>query len=693
MASLFSTKRLPFYAAATGLAFVLGLSGPVYGKSSQKRLTTGSVGHYASSTALARSGSNHSKTDVSPASKTLKNGLRALRKKQTGKALKARGALKPGTLERKVMAWAIAIYGKGVNASTLHSIATDLSAWPRQKTMRANLEQALVKESNASNLRLAFNETHPESEKAAIALAKAHLAAGAKKSARATIAPIWTSSRLSKSSEKAILKTFGRVLTKADHRARVEYLLSKKRIRGAQRIAGLAGATRLVKAHAAVERKQRSAAAALKAVPAFQRKDPTYLLAKAKRERNAERLSAAAKTLLSTKRAKIHPNARDRYWTEQRILASDFVDKGAYKSAYRLAANNVAQSPRKRIDAEFYAGWLALRKLNRASTAMNHFNRLIDMASTPLSRSRGHYWLGRALSKAGQKSKASQHFAAAARFDTTYYGQLAARRLGKTKIGISRARPTRTDRAVFSRYELVQAISKLESAGQKGMARTFYRHLARHMKKPGQIALLAARAERNRDYQLSLQVGKTAFSRGFNVDTLAWPLGAIPKKTKTSGAGLPLAYAIARQESTFQIDARSPANALGLLQLLPTTAKRTAQKIGLRYSRNRLVTDPSYNARLGTAYLHQQMQRFGGSLILTFAAYNAGPLRASQWIERYGDPRGKPLNFVIDWVEKIPYAETRNYVQRVMENYQVYKTRIKGSRLNIDADLRRGKRG
>ena len=156
--------------------------------------------------------------------------------------------------------------------------------------------------------------------------------------------------------------------------------------------------------------------------------------------------------------------------------------------------------------------------------------------------------------------------------------------------------------------------------------------------------------------------------------------------------GMIFVHPRARQESTFQIDARSHANALGLMQLLPTTAKNTARKVGIKYSRARLTRDAAYNARLGTAYLDEQLDRFGGSYILTFAGYNAGPLRAEEWVKRFGDPRGASLDFVIDWVEQIPFSETRNYVQRVMEKYQVYKARLNGSRLKIDADLRRGRR-
>ncbi|MEP0944924.1 MAG: transglycosylase SLT domain-containing protein [Rhizobiaceae bacterium] len=652
-------------------------------------MITGSVGGKAHASSLKLSGVNTSKLDTSPASSTLKGGLKALTKRDMDAALAARAKLAPGTLERKVMAWAIAMDGRKLDPRLLNKISADLAHWPGASRMRGNLERLIIADKDDAAIRAAFSQSEPESYQARVALALAHKRAGNKKLARRTIAPIWQGRKLERDEERYILKHLGSVLQKADHRARVEYLLSHKRLRGAERLAGDAGVTRLVKAYAAVERKQRAAGKALANVPAFQRKDPTYLLSKARHLRRAGKLSQAAKVLRQADVKMIHPRAADSFWIEQRILASDLLEAKQPKTAYRLVSRNVAKSKTKQLDAEFYAGWIALRKLKDSKTAIRHFENLTKLAGTPLSKSRGHYWIGRALR---DLAKAKAHYQAAAVYDTTYYGQLAARKLGRSAISVSRARPSSGVRAQFPKYELVQAIAKLESAGRESLARTIYRHLARRLKDPGELALLAARAERGGDHQLALQVGKIGFIRGMNVDTLAWPIGAIPKSARTSGAGLPLAYAVARQESTFRIDARSPANALGLLQLLPSTAKRTARKIGVKYSRNKLVTSASYNVQLGTAYLDQQMERFGGSYILTFAAYNAGPLRAEEWVQRFGDPRGKSLEFAIDWVEQIPYAETRNYVQRVMENYQVYKTRLKGSKLSTDKDLRRGRR-
>jgi len=239
-------------------------------------------------------------------------------------------------------------------------------------------------------------------------------------------------------------------------------------------------------------------------------------------------------------------------------------------------------------------------------------------------------------------------------------------KLGVKKLNVKRVKPSSTDRSNYQSRELIRAIKRLEAIGSGWRADSIYRHLALTLKSSGEVAILAADAERKGDYSLSLQIGKLAHGRGLKVDTLA--------------------------ESAFNKRAVSPANARGLLQLLPGTAKAVARKKGLKYSFKRLTNDAGYNATLGASYLSEQLDNFDDSYILTFAAYNAGPRRVDEWIERFGDPRGKPLNEVIDWVEQIPFKETRSYIQRILENYQVYKTRISGSSLNLEQDLRRGRR-
>ncbi len=250
--------------------------------------------------------------------------------------------------------------------------------------------------------------------------------------------------------------------------------------------------------------------------------------------------------------------------------------------------------------------------------------------------------------------------------------------------------PSAADRQAFSQREAVSAISRLEGAGYARYAEMLYRDLSNQLTSPGELALLAVMAEKQDNHYLALRVGKIAAQRGIDVGALSHPVGVIPSSANISGSGKALAYAIARQESEFNVAAVSNAGARGLLQLMPGTAKDVAKKAGLAYSADKLTSDAGYNATLGAAFLGEQLGRFNGSYVLTFAGYNAGPRRADQWIARYGDPRGKDLDTVIDWIERIPFSETRSYVQRVMENYQVYKMRLTGG-YDIAGDLVNGR--
>ena len=380
----------------------------------------------------------------------------------------------------------------------------------------------------------------------------------------------------------------------------------------------------------------------------------------------------------------------DEWWNEQQVLARDLIDLKKYELAYQIAANHVAGSPVKQGDGEFHAGWIALRFLKDAPKSLQHFKNLAAITDGPISQARAYYWLGRAV-EAGAEGNAKEYFTRAAAYTTTYYGQLAAEKLDIKSLNIATPSPSDAERQRFNSRELVQAAKLFITAGQEWRASPLVDALADTLTSPGEIALLADLALQAGQNKLALQVGKASAYRGVDVGALTHPLGAIPEETKLSETGRALAYAIARQESEFHVGARSGAGALGLLQILPGTAKEVAARAGLAYSQVRLTSDAGYNAELGARYLSEQISRFSGSYILTFIAYNAGPRRASEWVKRYGNPKGKSIEDVVDFVELIPFAETRSYVQRVMENYQVYKWRLNGQ-YDIVQDLRFGRK-
>lgn len=641
-----------------------------------------------SETNIPSSGKRANATAISG---SLKSGLDALSDKNTARALGIRAGLPAGSLERKALAWAIALSGQaGITSGEIAAIAADLPDWPGGKTMRRNAEAALAREGlSAQEIIRAFGRAQPESLEGAILLAGAHLAAGNQRAANAAIAPIWRQERLSKREEKRVLDTVGRALTRDDHRFRMHKLFYRERTEAGLRMAGLAEQASLARARAAVIGNAKDADAKIQAVAPSSARDVAYLYTQIKRARRLGNYRKAAQLM---QRAPTDPAVLvdpDEWWIERRLISRGLLDIGQPELAYKIAARHSAESPARKAEAEFHAGWYALRFLNDKRRAQRHFENILKVSARPISLARGHYWLARTLTGA----RAAEHYRQAARHGGTFYGQLAAQQLGQRKLRITNPDPGAQDRARFAARELVRAIKAFEDADHEWRARALYRALARTLDSAGELELLAVRAERRGDMPLALQVGKIAHGRGLDVDTVSWPIGAIPSKARIGDTGKALAYAIARQESAFNAAAVSPANARGLLQLLPGTAKMMARKTGQRYSYKRLTTDAAYNATLGAAYLSEQLDNFGNSYILTFAGYNAGPGRVKEWLERFGDPRGKPIEEVVDWIERIPFTETRNYVQRVMENYQIYKTRLTGEPLDIEGDLRFGRRG
>ncbi|WP_425487631.1 lytic transglycosylase domain-containing protein [Mycoplana rhizolycopersici] len=627
-------------------------------------------------------------TQVAP---ELKSGLDALSNRDVPAALRIRNGMQQDSLDRHILTWAIAVSGqRSVPSYEIAAAQKSLKGWPGLKILRANSERAMSNENPDPDAVLAaFGTTRAETVEGAMTLARARLARGDAAAAAETLRPFWYANTLDRDTETKILSEFGTILTVADHRKRMDMLLYRERATQAQRFGDLAKAQSLWRAWAAVINKAKNADALVKAVDSSWHKDPAYTFLRAELANRQDDYALAARLLSAETPPNGDTAAASAWWVEQRIASRGLADQGDFKTAYRVAAHHVAKREADVVEAEFHAGWYALRGLKDAKTASPHFGRILSVSNRPLAVSRAWYWMGRAAETDGSP-QASEYYAKAANFGGTYYGQLAAARIGQTNLNVSYPKPSTAERDRFHAREAVQAIDRLTAAGHGFRADSLYRALAEELQSPGELALLAARAETTGNHQLSLQVGKIAFGRGIDVAALAFPVGVIPANANISGSGKALAYAIARQESAFNPAAVSPANARGLLQLLPGTAQGVAKRYGLAYSAERLTSDAAYNATLGAHFLGEQIDDFNGSYILTFIAYNAGPRRVGQWIQRYGDPRGRPIDEVVDWVERIPFSETRSYVQRVMENYQVYKTRL-GQKADIVQDLRMGR--
>lgn len=620
----------------------------------------------------------------------LKSGLDALAANDIAGALQVRETLPVNSLDRHILAWAIALYGGDkVPSGDIADAAKMLPNWPGLIALRKNSERALYRENPGPETVVnAFGGSQPQTVEGVVILARSYVSQGNVEAARSVLSPFWRTEKLEAKDEAAIIREFGKLIAAADHSFRMERMFYADRVNSALRVAGLAGAQQLADAWAAADRGDKKAAKLLKAVPAAQR-SAGYLFAQAQYLRKQQKFSDAAAVMMkapSDRSALIDPDA---WWAERRVLSRELVDQGDMKTAYKIVAAHAAESAANAADAEFHAGWYALRGLNEPNTAARHFARIADLAQGPISLSRAYYWLGRAA-EAGGPGSAKDNFTRAAGYGTTFYGQLAGERVGRQVLNIAHPQPSAADQRNFANREAVSAIKRLQEAGYERYADTLYRDLAGQLTSPGELALLAAMAEKQGNHFLALKIGKIAGARGIDVGALSHPLGVIPATANVSGSGKALAYAIARQESEFNIGAVSSAGARGLLQLMPGTARQLAKKAGMTFSQARLTTDAGYNATLGAAFLGEQLGRFDGSYVLTFAGYNAGPNRAAQWVARFGDPRGKDIDSVVDWIERIPYTETRSYVQRVMENYEVYKMRISG-KYDIVGDLVNGR--
>jgi soluble lytic murein transglycosylase len=630
-------------------------------------------------------------TPPSP-SQDLALGLQALSIRDSLAALGHRDAMATNSTEWLTLTWAIAVSGQtAVPSSELVAARQSLKDWPGLDDIQQNLEQALYRENaDAGRVLAVFSDRMPETAEGAIILARAAMATGDKARAQRILQSFWHKKTFDSALEDKILDEFGGLLGETDHRQRMAHLLFAGKLPQAKRFADMTKANTLYDAFVAVSGKAGDSKALLKAVDKKLQADPLYLFASIKRLRQARHYEEAAKLFDKMPRDRTMLGDADAWWVEARIISRGLMDQGLAKQAYHLAVLHLAETPDDIAEAEFHAGWYALRGLKDAGQAETHFKNILGASPKSHDQARGYYWLGRAA-EAGGPGVAKDFYRQAADYPATFYGQLAASKLGtRVELG-ARYNPTLEIEAAFAKRPEMQAISLLEQAGAAGRARRLYVALARQLDSPSELQALAKIALKNHGPSLALAIGKAALRQGHDPGLAAFPLGAIPDSADISGAGKALAYAIARQESAFNPTAVSPANARGLLQLLPSTAKKVASRYQMAWAEEKLIDDPAYNATLGSHYLGEQISRFNGSYILTFAAYNAGPSRIPQWIKRYGDPRGKPIDAVVDWIENIPFTETRDYVQRVMENYQVYKSLL-NEQADIATDLTAGMR-
>ncbi len=591
---------------------------------------------------------------------------------------------------RKLVEWAILRSdNNGVSSSRYLAFIGANPTWPSVGMLRRRAEAMMwTEQPDHGQIRAYFAKQAPLSARGQFTLARALLAQGDRAGAQTLLRDAWRHESLGADVEARAIETFGGLLTADDHKARMDMRLYAEDADGALRSASRAGgnAPAIAKARIAVFKKAGNAKAALDAVPTAARRDLGYTFSLAQWLRRADRPAEAGDLILSAPRDPSQAIDTDQWWIERRLSARKMLDLGEPAKAYRIARD--ATPPKRenyRAEHQFTAGWIALRFLNDPATALTHFARIPDGTNHTITLARAHYWQGRAHEAQGRNAEARTHYQAAAQHPTAYYGQLAGARLGLRNIALRSPPPRRAS------HELVRAIELLYAVGQRDMVAGAAADLGDRSNDAAALAAIGEVATRNGDARAALLLGKAALGRGLPLEQYAFPTIGMPSYSAIGPAvEKPLVYAIARQESTFDQRTISTARAMGLMQVTPAAGRYVAKKFNVAFNESKLLSDPVYNVQLGAAELGDLLADFRGSYVLAFVGYNAGRGRIRDWVERYGDPRDPKVD-PVDWVERIPFSETRNYVQRVMENMQVYRIRFGGGdSLMIEADLRRG---
>ncbi len=569
--------------------------------------------------------------------------------------------------------------------------------WPSLKTLRRKAEWTLMRENISPRIVIRYFDSYkPLSGNGKAALALAHLALGNKTRAKKWIQNAWHYDSLGKAAEEKVMRSnLRRFLSTKDHKIRMDRMLYKR----ATSTSGMRAAKRLgrkyvklANARLAVMKRSRKAAKLIAGVKGKLANDTGLLYNRIQWNRRNKNNAKATRLLLKAPVShKVLGNPIE-WWTERRIGARKALAAKQYKNAYKIAAAHGFSSGFYFSDGEFLAGFIALRFLNQPKTALKHFTRLNSQATNPRRISRAQYWLGRVNERLGNKEQARAHYEKAALHPMRYYGQLALNTLAR-KSQFSFPRPQKAsaaERRAFKAMESVRVMKMLHETGYGRLLNPFFYNLTSRLKTASSFRLLAEMAD---DFKLKhwvLRVGKIGMKRGFPMALYAYPKGGMPALPKTI-VEKAMVYGLIRQESEFNPKAKSHAGARGLMQIMPGTARHIAKDHGFKYSKARLTASAAYNSKLGTVHLADLLKRFSGSYIMTMAGYNAGPGNIPKWNKAYGDPRTGKVD-PIDWVELIPFTETRNYVQHVLENTQVYRARLHRSKdpVRLMADLHRG---
>lgn len=571
--------------------------------------------------------------------------------------------------------------------------------WPLTESLMKRAERSLYVNNESPDLTLShFSKRQPVTAEGSLALARALLANGDKETARKYVQKVWYDAGIDAKLESAANGEFGGLLTPDDHKKRLWRLVyaqeTNAAIRAAKRLSGeyqkaaavaqklLRGEKGAEKSYSALPSSMREAAGMKYALTRFYRKNESY---------------SKARTILAgipgDPAAMGDPDA---WWTERRIIARHSVgvkNRGNAKAAYQISRNHGFTKGEQALEGEFLAGWIALRYLKEPGIALKHFGKLGEIAESRTEKARAGYWSGRALEALGQKGEAKAAYKRASQYTTIYYGQLAREKIGLGKVPeeIQSGEASSVARAKIDKDEAVRAFKMVAEAGGKSELHMFLWAFANRFDTADEMNAVASLAWDEGGATMAVRLAKAAGARNIDIDSWGYPVRALPDwKQIGRPVEKSLVFALARQESEFNPTAGSKVGAQGLMQIMPATGKIIAKQHGVKHETSMLTGNPAHNVKLGAAHLGDLIDNFGGSYVLTLVAYNAGPRRSKEWVAEYGDLRTGEAD-AIDWVESIPFQETRQYVQKVMQNLHIYRSRLAPKTVRpMTADLARG---
>jgi soluble lytic murein transglycosylase len=581
---------------------------------------------------------------------------------------------------QNLVEWFILRHPDGAaNFSRYTTFLADHPGWPSMGQMRRRAEACLWQERSDAGTVHGFTGDQPASAKGRFALARVLLAEGDRDGAVRLVRETWRSEELAERIEGEAFDTFHDLLTREDHRARMDKRIGAKDFSAAMRAARRLGDddVSIVKACAAVMTNADKAKDLLNSVEPAARQDLGYTLCRIHWMVRQGQLAEATGLMLAAPAEAMPLQDTDEWWRERRTLARKLLDMGDFPDAYQVVRHAALPAdPYYRADFHFMPGWIALRYLNDPATARMHFAHIDDGASNPIVVARAHYWRGRVAEAEGKNGEMRAEYEAAARHGTAYYGQLARAKLGLEKTELRIPPPPNPDSGIAVSDERLRAADMLYAIGERDVIRSFAADLADQSDDTALLAAVGELTAQKGDARAMLELGKAALARGLALDPYAFPTIGIPQHSQIAPAiDRSVIYSVARTESAFDQHDKSSANAVGLMQVTPEAGRDTAKRFGVEYDWDRMVSDPVYNTQMGAAELSALFREYAGSQIMTFAGYNAGRGRVRDWVKQFGDPRDPNVD-AVDWVERIPFTETRNYVQRVMENLGVYRVRF-----------------